>query len=101
MNNLKVGDICVWQNCPGEWSYLNGIETEIIGDLRTGFYFFSSEPGPPAYLTSTPNPVAPGYLLGEPHELRKKRPPESDDAAARQAMLDCIERAKMPSEVSA
>lgn len=36
-----------------------------------------------------------------PHQLRKKRPPESDDSAARQAMLDCIERAKMPERVSA
>ncbi|MDQ1921659.1 hypothetical protein [Massilia pseudoviolaceinigra] len=37
-----------------------------------------------------------GTYFQFPHQLRKKRPPGAEDAGARQAMLDCIERTKRP-----
>lgn len=40
-------------------------------------------------------------IIAAPHELRKKRPPEPDEAAYRQAMLDCIQKAKQPVMVPA
>ncbi len=37
----------------------------------------------------------------EPRNLRKKEPPKDDEAAAHHAMLDCIERARLPQGVPA
>jgi hypothetical protein len=46
-------------------------------------------------------PGHPQWKFVHRKNLRKKRPPKFDAAAGRQAMLDCIERAKRPIEVAA
>lgn len=40
------------------------------------------------------------WIFAHKRNLRKRRPPASDDTEYRQAMLDCIERAKWPVEVT-
>ncbi len=88
---FKVGDVCIWQNLTGPFAPLNGTETTIVSFghgycLQTGNFTGGAQ-------TDT---VWLGIKLGAmPHELRLKRPPSSDEATARQAMLDCIERARM------
>lgn len=52
------------------------------------------------YEIDIANPAG-GNWRSEEKNLRRLRPPESDDATACQAMLDCIERAKQPVSVDA
>jgi hypothetical protein len=93
---FKIGDVCIWQNCVGPWTYLNGTETTITSGQRFGIDTYSMEFGV-GFGTDTPDPARDGYfLIGPPHELRLKHPPKSDEATARQAMLDFIERARLP-----
>lgn len=101
MSALKVGDVCVWQNCAGLWAWLNGTETTIMGEMRPGFDCIYGTIGE-GYVTDTPDPFLPGKcLLGEVGELRLKQPPSADESESRQAMLDCIERAMRGCEVPA
>lgn len=87
---FAVGEVAILQNCLLQSN--NGRECVITA-------------GPTYYqMLKFNNMVVFGYQVacknGDeytaiPLQLRKKRPPESDDAVHRQAMLDCIERAKM------
>lgn len=93
MDTFKVGEVAVGQNFVVHPEY-NGMEvivTRVIdgelemcdGEIFVGVY----------YRTEWAN----GHKDYHPSRyLRKKRPPESDEAAARQAMLDCIQKAKQP-----
>jgi hypothetical protein len=85
---FKVGDVCVWQNCVGEWGYLNGVETIITGDKELARNL--SAPGLGwAYMTDTPHPYHPGdFLLGDSSELRKKWPPTTTGEQLIRTMFD-------------
>ncbi len=80
---LKKGDICIWQNCTGPFAYLNGEETTITGGLARGFDVLNGGTAY-GYRTDTPDPFFSGFfLLGEPHELRRKEPPTTGEEKIR------------------
>ncbi len=99
MSKFKVGEVCIFQNakyCPE----FNGVEVTVLAveltrmDLLTGVWHQG------VYEIESPAHSG-GAFNAHEHQLRKKRPPESDDATSHQAMLDCIERAQRGIEVPA
>lgn len=98
---FKVGEIAIGQNFLVN-TECNGMECEVLDGLEF-------VPIPICAKTGEALPPAMCYFVEwaygvvsevSPSNLRKKRPPEADDATARQTMLDCIERAKQPLEVT-
>ncbi|MCY0910867.1 hypothetical protein [Massilia antarctica] len=97
MLTFKLGEVAIIRNAKLR-PHLNGLEctinkplgtyrvTHLDGELHTGYGVQAAD--------------GVDYFLF-PHQLRKKRPPATDDAAARQAMLECIERAKRPERADA
>lgn len=83
---FKVGDVCVWQNCVGEWAYLNGLETTVTGELDVGIDLQTRE-FDVGYLTDTPEPGRKFFLQAGAHELRKKDLPRTGEQMIR-AMFD-------------
>jgi hypothetical protein len=87
--DFEIGDVCIWQNCVGEWAYLNGIETTVIADKRPSRDLVSGSSGW-SYPTDTPHPHKPGEtLFGDSRELRKKHPPTTGELMIR-AMFDAL-----------
>lgn len=98
MDEIKVGDICEGQNFESE-RQCNGMECVVVGglEMRDWWHEDGTEGCDPMYEVEWADGVA---SVVEPQHLRKRRPPSTDEAAARQAMLDCIQRAKQGSGVS-
>lgn len=97
---FKVGEICIGQNHIRDL-YKNGLECEIIVGfgLHEWAHHDTGEAGQSmGYVVLWANG---DEHVCEPKYIRKKHPPKSDDAEARQAMLDCIERARLPQGVPA
>lgn len=63
--DIKVGDVCIWQNVIGKYAYLNGTETTVIGINETGM---------PRALFLTNTRLDDKCCAAEGHELRKKPP---------------------------
>lgn len=95
IEQFAVGEVAIM--CNSTYTpYLNGMECTVVGEpqwFRMALYGNVLKFGYPVDAQDGLKYVC------APDQLRKKRPPESDDATARQAMLDCIERAKQPLEV--
>ena len=94
---FKVGEVAILCNAR-VLLHLNGMECTVIGPLQT--YSLIKFGGELVY----------GYHIefcnGEtyvctPDQLRKKRHPRYYKAVARQAMLDCLAKAKQPQEATA
>lgn len=100
MTALKVGDICVGQNLLYDTKG-NGMLCEVIG----GEEYFMCYPiggGLPYEELCYEVKWADGAVTAQTrHELRKIDPPSAADAASRQAMLDCIERAQKAAQPQA
>lgn len=78
---IREGSICIWQNCVGEWEFLNGTETTVIRGLHfcDSFDYYDRYVGKYlVYGTDTPHPIDRENLLAQPHELRLKDPDEFD-----------------------
>lgn len=100
MSAFKVGEVAIGQNFVNNTKY-NGMECTVVSalDLVTTRHHITGEVTT-AYRYGVK--WADGWLTyQESHYLRKRRPPASDESAHRQAMLDCIERAKRGVEVPA
>lgn len=67
---FKVGEVAILQNCGPLHAHLNGTECEITA-LESGVIFGE----PYSYVVMT----ADGEKYAKPHQLRKKRPPQSTD----------------------
>lgn len=87
MSALKVGDICVLQKLVHQTEF-NGMKVIIESAPYKGFYVIDI-------------PGFEQWKSAHRRNLRKIDPPADDDAASRQDMLDCIERAQQPAEVAA
>lgn len=99
MSGLKIGDVCIGQNHILDL-HLNGMECVVTEPLEfvTAFNSLGEIVRDRAYgvrwADGTDAYAAPQYL-------RKRRPPSTDESESRQAMLDCIERARRPVGVPA
>ena len=102
MSGFKVGEIAIGQNFAFDVDR-NGAECEIIRGLHMVrvLYCVTTRRRLPRSMNYAVRWADGAHTYVEPKNLRKRRPPASDGAAYRQAMLDCIERAKWPSEVAA
>lgn len=93
--NFKIGEVATIQNAEFH-PERNGTECCIV---EAGHFGLSrSGEVVPAYLVRLP---AGGEVLAAHYQLRKRRPPSTEKSELRQAMLDCIERARRGQEVSA
>lgn len=104
MSGFKVGDIakliCDPRATPDvELLAYDGKECAVIGSFGKYPTWSAGEPDfTIGYVVRFPDGAE---LVVQSHELRKRHPPSTDDAVSRQAMLDCIERAKRGAEVPA
>ena len=92
MSAFMVGEIVVGRNFVRQ-TQRNGAECEIIGPLQLRRLVYADAPSESvmAYRVRWAN----GDIESQPPiRLRKRRPPSTDESESRQAMLDCIERAK-------
>lgn len=87
MSAFAVGEVVTLQRLI-DHPELNGMEVIIESKPYKGLYFINF-------------PGFEQWNMTHKRNLRKRRPPASDESAHRQAMLDCIERAKRVSEVAA
>ena len=95
MSTFKVGEVAI-ANGLVNWPELNGVECEIISPLRLGVMF---DPRTDERRVGAMHDVRwpDGTETAiDIHNLRKRRPPATDESEYRQAALDCIERAKRP-----
>jgi hypothetical protein len=98
---FKVGDVCIWQNCVGEWAYLNGIETTITGELEVGIDLQTRDYDV-GYLTDTREPGGKFFLQAGAHELRRKDPPTTGEQRIRTMFDDTsLDVATVDSDVAA
>lgn len=86
---FNVGDVCVTQNAD-RYPEFNGVEVTVVAVYDGQIYMLDLK-----------EPSTGLAFLARDYQLRKKRPPEANDAAAHQAMLDCIERSKIGQGVTA
>ena len=102
MAKFKVGEVAIVQGLV-TCAEFNGREVVIVGALTIHPISKCSKSGA-VYLNEAAYLVrySDGYLTNvRPANIRKRRPPSTDESTARQAMLDCIQKAKQPQRVSA
>lgn len=93
MTSFAIGEVAIGHNI--SWDEYNGMECEITSGLEDRLVVNAV-----TFARETWTGYGVRWASGvesfqAPESLRKKRPPSSDEATARQAMLDCIERVKM------
>lgn len=103
---FKIGEIAILQHAVN-FPELNGEEVEIVGTLdnyeitvggvRSGEFRYSYR----VKLVNRSMPANLAYLLPAPHQLRKKRPPEDEDARDRNTVVPWSECAWKPAGVTA
>lgn len=87
MSGFAVGEVVTLQKLIHHHEF-NGMAVIIESAPYKGFYAIDF-------------PGFEQWNMAHKRNLRKRRLPASDESAHRQAMLDCIERAKLVSEVPA
>lgn len=96
---FAVGEVAIGQNIT--WEEYNGMECTITSGLEDRLVVNAVTFGREVWTGYGVRWASGVESFQAPDSLRKRRPSESDDAIERQAMLDCIERAKTGIEVSA
>lgn len=99
MSAFKIGEVAILTGLINS-AERNGEECVIIGGLewRTSI---NEKTGQRMLRQSYMVELRDGSCDIAPRNLRKRRPPSTDESESRQAMLDCIERAKRVQEVPA
>lgn len=76
---IKAGTICVWQNVPEPFDYMNGVECTALSGLRRGpVNFCDGVRDALFYETDQMMPGRPRPVVALPHELREKNPPPDE-----------------------
>jgi hypothetical protein len=75
----EVDRIYIWQNQVGEFAYLNGRETTVVGPM-TIFQYRGRETRAAGWPTDTPVPngSVSEYIFAGPRDLRRKDPPSGE-----------------------